>query len=124
MSLFAPSLYYSGMNKNTRFNKDSFRWDGMYLNYVVDEKTSPWGEFVARFKHNRRDRASFQKFLTGNFTVKEYFDALAANRSPAEILQAKGWISPTVKKALISFGLPPTAEGRRQYAELVRQNQY
>jgi hypothetical protein len=83
---------------NTRFAKDNFRWDGMYLNYVTDAKANPWGEFIARFKYDRRDRASFQKFLMANFTVEEYFAARKADLAPAEILRRKGWVSPRVAK--------------------------
>lgn len=80
---------------NTRFVKENFRWDGMYLNYVTDAKKNAWGEFVARFKYCRRDRVSFQKFLTANFTVEEYFTARKNGGTPVGILKAKGWISPT-----------------------------
>lgn len=79
----------------TPFVKENFYWDGMYLSYY-----DPKIRFVARFKYNRRDRASFQKFLIANFSVQEYFDALLKSQAPAQILKAKGWVSPTMKRAL------------------------
>ena len=81
--------------KNNRFVKENFRWDRLYLNYVVDASQNPWGVFVARFKYNRRDKASFQKFLIENFTISEYMEAHKSGIAPLEILKAKGWVSPT-----------------------------
>ena len=68
----------------------------MYLTYVM----SSFGEysFIARFEYNKRDRASFQKFLMNHFTVDEYFDLLKNGSTPVAALKSKGWISPTEKK--------------------------
>lgn len=112
------------MNKKTRFNKDLFKSDGEYLNYVLDTTKNPWGEFVARFKYNRHDKTSFKKFLISNFTVEEYFSLLAKGHSPLDIVERKGWISARAKKALIEFGLPPTVEGKKEYARIVSANAY
>jgi hypothetical protein len=84
------------MNNNTAFIKDNFNFDGMYLVYGSGQYTKD-ARFVARFKYSRRDKPSFMKFLIANFTVDEYFSALK-NDAPATILEAKGWISPTVAK--------------------------
>jgi hypothetical protein len=84
---------------NNQFAKENFTYHGGYLAYIVDAAKNPWGEFVARFKYNKRDKASFQKFLMANFTVSEYFAAYKQNRTPYEILRSKGWVSPTVQRA-------------------------
>ena len=83
------------MMNHTPFLKENFRWDGMYLTYIM----SSFGEytFIARFKRNTRDRASFTKFLIKNFTMKEYFDLLRTS-TPEAILKSKGWVSPTVER--------------------------
>lgn len=96
----------------TPFVKENFRWDGMFLSYY-DPATAEHSrrvtgfsaQFIARFKYNRRDRASFQKFLIANFSVEEYYNA-RISMAPAEILKSKGWVSPTVKRAreLINSG--------------------
>ena len=87
------------MINHTPFIKENFRWDGMYLTYVTDPVTWAPGSrvFIARFKYSKRDRASFQKFLMKNFTVKEYLDA-AKTSTPVAILKSKGWVSPTVER--------------------------
>ena len=90
------------MNNNTSFIKDLFHFDGMYLNYGSGQYTKD-ARFVARFKYNKRDRASFVKFLIANFTVDEYFSALKID-APARILRSKGWVSPTVTKSLSRSG--------------------
>jgi hypothetical protein len=110
------------MIKTTSFNKESFRWDGEYLNYVTNAKKNTWGEFVARFKYNRRDKDSFVNFLVRNFTVEEYFAELAKGISPLPILESKGYLTARAKKTLKEFGLPPTPAGKKQYAMLVSCN--
>lgn len=87
----------------TPFVKENFRWNGMYLWYYDPALAEQFGagreNFVARFKYNRRDRASFQKFLIANFSVEEYFNAMNKLQAPAQILKSKGWVSPTMKRA-------------------------
>ena len=84
----------------TKFVKSEFA-PGEYATYN--------GKFVARFK--RGGRAAFISFLVKNFTVEEYFAALEAGEAPLEILQNKGYVSPTVRKALKLAGYPETVEG-------------
>ena len=128
------------MNNNTRFFKEHFHFDGLYLVYGLGQYTKD-RRIVARFKYSKRDKASFIKFLIANFTVEEYFDAMANDMSPGAILESKGWVSPTVKKmralrneaatvilspgvkkTLTLFELPHTAAGCQQYRELILCN--
>jgi hypothetical protein len=51
--------------------------------------------FVARFKY-RNAKASanhFVRFLTSDMTPAEYFEALATGKAPAQVLQARGYVS-------------------------------
>jgi len=91
-----------------KFENDQFQFDGMYLMYGPDRK------FVARFKV-RADRSGFVSFLKKNFTVEEYFEALTKGTAPVTIMEAKGYVSATVKKALKSMGYEPTMQGKKQY---------
>jgi hypothetical protein len=104
-----------------KFNKDFFNWDGMYLFYAIDgnqRNTAPDNyKFVARFKYSTRDRRGFQSFLTKNFTVEEYFSALEGPGpvGPVNVLEAKGYVSATVKSSLKQAGFLPTIEGKKAY---------
>lgn len=91
----------------TKFNKDSF-YGSEYVNYTMPDGTN---KFVARFKYNKSNKASFISFLVKNFSVEEYFDLLQSGTAPLPILQAKGYVSPTVKKLLAKKGYPATAAG-------------
>ena len=84
------------MNNSTRFFKENFHFDGLYLVYGLGQYTKD-RRIVARFKYSRRDKASFIKFLIANFTIEEYFNAMD-DMAPGTILESKGWVSPTVKK--------------------------
>ena len=53
-------------------------------------------KFVARFK--RGGKASFIKFLKANFTPDEYFARIFKGETPLGILNAKGYVSPMMKK--------------------------
>ena len=127
------------MNNSTRFFKENFPFDGLYLVYGLGQYTKD-RRIVARFKYSRRDKASFIKFLIANFTVEEYFNAMD-DMAPGAILESKGWVSPTVKKmralrneaatvilspgekkTLTLFGLPHTAAGIKGYHDIVRCN--
>ena len=127
------------MNNNTRFFKEHFHFDGLYLVYGLGQYTKD-RRIVARFKYSKRDKASFTKFLIANFTVEEYFNAMD-DMAPGAILESKGWVSPTVKKmralrneaatvilspgekkTLTLFGLPHTAAGIKGYHDIVRCN--
>lgn len=93
----------------TKFVKEAFNFDGMYLTYGDDRK------FVARFKYARDGKGSFVTFLIKNFTVEEYFDARAENKSPLDILESKGYVQPHVKKLLKQLGYTPDTAGKEQY---------
>lgn len=88
----------------TKFVKADFT-RGMYAMYQ--------GKFVARFKHG--GRTPFLAFLVKNFTVEEYFARLEAGEMPLNILESKGYVSPTVKKLLKAAGFPQTVEGMWSY---------
>ena len=101
----------------TQFKKEEFTWDGEYLMYRgawegaklmmdVDPDAHPsWAgklkpTFVARFKYNKRDKASFLKFLIANFTCEEYFNHMEKyNMGPLEVLIGKGYMTPAQKRA-------------------------
>lgn len=93
----------------TKFVKEQFNYDGMYLTYGEDRK------FVARFKYAKDGKASFMSFLIKNFSVEEYFVLRDAGEAPLTILEAKGYLSPGVKKALKLAGYAPTIEGKLAY---------
>jgi hypothetical protein len=81
----------------TKFDKELFNFDGMYLTYGL-ERT-----FIARFK--RGGMGSFKSFLVKNFTVEEYLGLKNAyDMAPLTILETKGYVSPAMKKA-IKLGL-------------------
>ena len=102
----------------TRFQKDLFRWDGMYLHYTGRHNNSiTWEqfsskchpsarndlkpEFIARFKY-RKPYKTWINFLVKNFTVEEYLgmiDLQNPNRvAPLHALESKGFISPNRKR--------------------------
>jgi len=56
------------------------------------------GKFVARTKYG--GWGAFKKFLIKNFTPSEYFAQIEAGHAPLHILNAKGYISPNMAKAL------------------------
>lgn len=68
----------------TKFTKDRFTFDGMYLKYD--------GQFVARFKHRGPvTKTKFVKTLIKNYTVEEYFSKLnVLKEAPLDILRNDG----------------------------------
>ena len=87
----------------TQFVKEQFSIDREYVHYD--------GKFVARFKHKPGSKASFVTFLIKNFSVEEYFAAMASGLAPLQIVNDKGYIQPHIKKWLKEAGLPLTREG-------------
>ena len=107
------------MNK---FKRDDFSYHGGYLMFSGDagKFNEYYGEdshptrvgtrkelFVARFKYSGADKGRFLTFLINNFTPEEYFAARNAKygiynnpHSPATILEAKGYVSATVRKGM------------------------
>ena len=90
---------------NFQIKKFSFSGESLYYD----------GNFVARFKWDKRDKTSFRKFLTENFTIKEYFEKIEENKPPLRILGEKGYVTYNVRKMLQRRGYPQDAEGLIMY---------
>lgn len=95
-----------------KFDKTNFTCDGGYLSYN--------GNFVARFKYNRRDIAGFKSFLIKNFSVEEYFE-LAKTMAPLTILESKGYFSKTMQLNLARMGYEPSPAGLNAYLNRLRE---
>lgn len=125
----------------TAFNKDDFRWDGMYLMYTGEQGycTEYYGHeenihptrrgtardmFIARFKYGRKPWKTYVNFLVKNFTVEEYATRSAHGESPVEIVQSKGMLEPALKKQCRDAGYPQTVAGWKQLiSDEVAKNQ-
>ena len=94
----------------TKFIKDNFYINGVYVDYNHDCKS----KFVARFKHQPRSKNTFITFLVKNFTVEEYFTRLEAGEPPLTIVMSKGYLPPHIKKWLKMLGYPLTRAGYEQ----------
>lgn len=113
----------------TQFKKAQFIYEGGYLSYalstmppmrnadgngtttLLDRSNT---KFIARFKYCARDKAGFQAFLIKNFTVEEYFGR-DGDCSPVKMLEAKGYISATVRQILKRTDYPQTTQGYKDY---------
>ena len=91
----------------TKFEKDKFVADAMYIHYQ--------GRFVARFKYKKSAMGSFIAFIRKNFTVEEYFGRMDAGEGPLTIAESKGYILPHIRKWLRDRGYPVTQEGFAQW---------
>jgi hypothetical protein len=70
----------------TRFVKENFTFDGMYLKYD--------GQFIARFKHRGPvTKAKFIKTLIKNYTVEDYLAKLTSGLAPLQVLQEDGLLT-------------------------------
>ena len=97
-----------------KFERKYFEISGEWVHYN--------GKFVGRFRSGSGGSRSFITFLIKNFTVEEYFNRLNdKNMAPLLVLQEKGYISPNVRKALKSYGLPATEEGLKEMRILMRR---
>ena len=91
----------------TRFQKDDFTWDGMYLMYRGRHTNSvnmeiarpnchpswigkPQPEFIARFKYGYKPYKAWINFIVKNFTVEEYVQ-LEKDFSPRQAMESKGY---------------------------------
>tara|TARA_R110001592_G_scaffold93713_1_gene271882 strand:+ start:461 stop:763 length:303 start_codon:yes stop_codon:yes gene_type:complete len=91
----------------TRFQKDEFTWDGMYLMYRGRHTNSvnmeiarpnchpswigkPQPEFIARFKYGYKPYKAWINFIVKNFTVEEYLQ-LEKDTSPRQAMESKGY---------------------------------
>ena len=126
----------------TTFKRDDFEYSGGYLMFHGDagkyqeyygdgenvhptRRNKPKAMFVARFKYSSRDKARFLTFLIKNFTVEEFFNAVNTPNpcnpwnnpfSPAPVLEAKGYISATVRSGMKAKGYTVfTRETYRDY---------
>ena len=91
----------------TKFIKEEFTWDGMYLMYrgdyvgskTMDEvhpdchpswvgKVKP--SFIARFKYGAKPWKSYVNCLIDNYTVEDYLK-VSAETSPMEAVQRVGY---------------------------------
>ena len=94
----------------TKFIKDKFYINGMYVDYNIDGKS----KFVARFKHQPRTKNTFITFLVKNFTVEEYFTRMDAGEAPLAIVMSKGYLPSQIKKLMKALGYPLTLAGYEQ----------
>lgn len=99
------------MENETKFDRSKFNYFGGYLTYNIGTEAKPDEKFIARFRYRGGGKASFLSFLIKNFTVEEYLTRAAGKEAPLEILNAKGYISPNVRKVLKSYGLPANQTG-------------
>ena len=99
-----------------QFIKEQFSIDREYVHYN--------GKFVARFKYKPGSKKSFIAFLIKNFTVEQYFAAMESGLAPLQILNAKGYIQPHIKKWLKEAGLPETREGVKMLLDKSFQNSF
>ena len=91
----------------TKFEKDQFFWDGMYLTYrgrhtqsrnmedVYPDCHSSWvgkprPEHIARFKYGPKPYKSWIKCIMENYTVEEYLEEVRKT-SPLEAVQKVGY---------------------------------
>lgn len=80
-----------------KFERAAFTYFGGYLNYRMPDGTN---QFIARFKHQPKDKPTFLTFLIKNFSVEEYVELLEIQRkAPLTILEAKGYVCYNMKKA-------------------------
>jgi hypothetical protein len=99
----------------TNFNKDNFNFDGMYLNYVVDGES----KFVARFKTDAAEHKVFANFIRKHFAVEEFFKAVDAGFAPAEVAEARGYVSGFPRRAAKRNGYAATPAGVTKYLAFV-----
>lgn len=79
------------------FERQSFTYFGGYLHYQMQDGTR---QFIARFKHDPKDRPTFVTFLIKNFSIEEYVERLVnRNEAPLNILASKGYKSHNQRKA-------------------------
>jgi hypothetical protein len=91
----------------TKFNKDDFTWDGMYLMYRGRHTQSvnmedyypevhpswvgrPKPQFIARFKYGYKPWKAWVNFLVKNCTVEQYI-ALEKDLHPRGAMEALGY---------------------------------
>lgn len=91
----------------TRFNKEDFTWDGMYLMYRGAHTKSvnmevarpnchpswhgmPQPTFIARFKYGSKPYKSWINFLVKNVSVEDYIE-LSEKTSPVGAMESLGF---------------------------------
>jgi hypothetical protein len=95
------------LNMATKFDKEQFTWDGMYLMYRGEYPGAPlmnevhpnchpsWigkvkPSFIARFKYGAKPWKSWVNCLVDNYTVEEYLK-VSQELSPLQAVQAVGY---------------------------------
>ena len=97
------------------FTKSNLIISGGYIYYAHEGEETPNAElkFVARFKGYTGK--CFAAHLRKHWTAEAYFEEFVTGKTPLEIAQMTGYISPNMKKALRSMGYMPNAEGLKEY---------
>ena len=93
-----PSKLGAPQVEGEPFSTSNIFTDGDYLLYCPQGYNFDYcARFLARFKHTKKHRASFKKFLIRNFTPEEYLEMIDPNgggMTPVEALRSKGWEDP------------------------------
>ena len=97
----------------TKFDKEKFNWDGMYLMYEGEYAGQPTMDevhpnchptwvgvgkplFIARFKYGSKPWRSWRNFLCKNSTVEQYVK-LVDESSPLDAMETLGFVSRRMK---------------------------
>jgi hypothetical protein len=92
------------------FNKEKFRWDGMYLMYEGDlgvhgvyyfsnmaggchptRHATQADLFIARFKYGRKNWKTWVNFIVKNFTVDRWVEMQNAGVTPVDAMLTAGF---------------------------------
>ena len=114
--------HYNGIaNHLERKKMTKFTIDNLYIHsgdncsYITYYEPCEHGcreKFVARLKYGAKSSAkSMVRFLINHFTVEEYFDRIANNEMPNDILRSKGYLLLHIRQWLKRDGYPQNDEG-------------
>ena len=105
----------------TKFTIDNLHIQGVktnagdtcsYITYYEPCESCSREKVVARLKYGAKSSAkSMVRFLINHFTVEEYFDRIANDEMPNDILKSKGYLLLHIRQWLKRDGLPQTVEG-------------
>ncbi|TXH52580.1 MAG: hypothetical protein E6Q97_15665 [Desulfurellales bacterium] len=82
----------------TAFIKRNFNTDCGYVTYHVPGEERP--RFVARFKYGKGGMAGWISHMIKHISVEDYFAAYDAGNAPLTIMEAYGYMSPNMKRAI------------------------
>ena len=86
--------------------------DCSYITYYEPCEHGCREKVVARLKYGAKSSAkSMVRFLINHFTVEEYFDRIANDEMPSNILRSKGYLLLHIRQWLKRDGFPQTVEG-------------